>query len=244
MLKLRNSRGLSRNDMGILLGVSGTTVKRWEKGEALPTMIDIIHICNEFNISLEEVFEGQVNIDREVNRKLSKVDVGIESINSEISNLKDQLTLMRAEKANTNIADMDESDMTWIVLLIVHIVVTAVGFLCNVMFRMPYMIAFAFSIMYVVMISYLMIRKKENKKILKLFFLYSLFLEINMLLNYVLFADVTPGIINNIEIVSINGAMYGFRMIDLHNMELLLCICSTVYVSWIVFCGYHLIKGK
>ena len=55
MISLRNSRDLSRDEMGRLLKVSGKTIKRWEKGETLPTMVDIIHICNEFNISLEEV---------------------------------------------------------------------------------------------------------------------------------------------------------------------------------------------
>ena len=56
MIKLRKSRDLSRDEMGSLLGVSGRTIRRWENGEQLPTMNDIVHICNEFDLSLEEVF--------------------------------------------------------------------------------------------------------------------------------------------------------------------------------------------
>lgn len=35
LIRLRNSRDISRNDMGRLLGVSGATVKRWERKESM-----------------------------------------------------------------------------------------------------------------------------------------------------------------------------------------------------------------
>lgn len=56
LLKLRKSRDLSLDEMGSLLHVSGRTVRRWENAEVTPTMSDIINICNEFNISLDEFF--------------------------------------------------------------------------------------------------------------------------------------------------------------------------------------------
>jgi hypothetical protein len=44
--------------------------------------------------------------------------------------------------------------------------------------------------------------------------------------------------------LAINGAMYGFHIIDFYNMKLLLGICIIIYTFWIVFCGYHLIKNN
>ena len=53
---LRRSRELSQNEMGKLLNVSGRTIRRWEAGTAIPTMDDIVKICNEFGIKLEDIF--------------------------------------------------------------------------------------------------------------------------------------------------------------------------------------------
>ena len=69
-------------------------------------------------------------------------------------------------------------------------------------------------------------------------------IEINLLVNYVLFADISPNIIMNIELMLFNGAMYGLRIFDYYNMPLLLYICLVVYTSWILFCGYHLINNR
>ncbi|MBR0475158.1 MAG: helix-turn-helix transcriptional regulator [Erysipelotrichaceae bacterium] len=92
LARLRNSRDLSREDMGELLGVSGRTVKRWENGESIPSMEDIIHICNEFGVSLKEIFEGEISIDKEVDRKLSKVNSDIQSINDRMVTTEEKVS--------------------------------------------------------------------------------------------------------------------------------------------------------
>ena len=92
LARLRNSRDLSREDMGELLGVSGRTVKRWENGESIPSMDDIIHICNEFGVSLKEIFEGEISIDKEVDRKLSKVNSDIQSINDRMVTTEEKVS--------------------------------------------------------------------------------------------------------------------------------------------------------
>ena len=43
---LRKNRGLSQQEMAVLLGVSPRTVRRWENASAVPTMDDVINICN------------------------------------------------------------------------------------------------------------------------------------------------------------------------------------------------------
>ena len=209
-------------------------------------MVDIIHICNEFNISLEEVFEGQKNLDREVDRKLSKVDSGIESISNDISDLKDQFALIHEESVN-NQTDKEREDLTWLWLLIIHLAATTMGFLSYGMSMVgPYETLIS-SIIYVLAICYILYKKRNDMKCLRLFLLYSVVLEVNFLLNYVLFADMpveVPGVISNIELLAINGGMYGFCIFDYYHTEPLLLICSIVYTVWIVFCGYHIIKNN
>ena len=256
LTKLRNTRDLSRDGMGELLGVSGSTIKRWERGEVIPSMMDVVHICNEFNISLEEVYEGQISIEREVNRKLASVDSGIDSINdriastdetvsninNNINDIKEQLEKVSGQTIRMNEKETKD-DLTWLWLLIIHLGATTMGFLCYMMGRMGHFETFLSSIIYVVAICYLIYKKRNDMKCLRLFLLYAVVLEVNFLLNYVLFADITPLLIANIEVLSINGAMYGFHIIDFYNMKLLLGICTVVYTCWILYCGYHLIKN-
>ena len=97
------------------------------------------------------------------------------------------------------------------------------------------------SVLYATSISYLVFTNKNNYKNMRMIFIYAVILMINLLLNCLLFADVTPGVINNIELMTINGAMYGFRYFDMYNMKLLLSICTTIYTIWIVYSGYHLV---
>jgi transcriptional regulator with XRE-family HTH domain len=66
LVKLRRSRDYSREDMSHLLGVSPRTIQRWEKGDVMPTMDDLVNISNEFNISIEELFAGETNADKEL----------------------------------------------------------------------------------------------------------------------------------------------------------------------------------
>ena len=250
--KLRRSKDLSLDGMGELLHVSGRTVRRWEKGEILPTMEDVVNISNEFNISLEEIYNGEINIDREVNRKLSQMGSNIESIGQKITSaeeavknisdgvieIKDQIT------RSTDIKGENWENLTWMKLLITHLVCTGASFLCYVMWRLRLEIAFLFAVFYVGYLTWLIIKEKNNYKSQKLFFLYSIILLLNFLVNYVLFADITPGVINNIELMLVNGAMYGFRLIGLYNMILQLIECILVYCFWIVYTGYNLIRKK
>ncbi len=242
LIKLRYSRELSRDGMGKLLGVSSKTIRRWEKGESLPTMVDIVHICNEFNISLEEVFEGQRDIDREIDRKLSKVDMGLESINGEISEIKNQFVhLCSGNNCKDNV---HEHNLAWLWLVTIHVIATTIGFLCHAMALIGYCKSFASSIVYMAMIYYCIHRNRNDSKTLKMIILYAVILMVNMLLNYIIFVDVTPGIISNVELLAINGAMYGVSILDWHNMTLFLIICIVVYSSWVAFCTCHYIKNN
>jgi transcriptional regulator with XRE-family HTH domain len=250
--KLRRSRDLSLEAMGELLHVSGRTVRRWEKGEILPTMEDVINISNEFNISLEEIYEGEINIDREVNRKLSTVGSSIEAIDQKIvstdetvKKINDGIIEIKDHFLNSSDAiaqkEPQENSM-WIKLLVAHVIGVGAGFICYIMGSMRYIIAFLFTIIYVVYLTWIIITERNNRKTQRVFFVYSILLLVNMLINYVLFADITIGVINNVELMLVNGAMYGLRLLDLDNMSLLLFECVVTYGFWIMLSGYCLIK--
>ena len=240
----RTMRCLSRDAMGDLLGVSGKTIERWEKGLGTPSMEYVVRICNEFNLSLEEVFEGLMETNGDICEDTAATDIDIERLNSEIANLKAQLITMQKTGDELLARKKDENDLTWFWLLITHLVATTINFLGQMMSRTKISHDFWASLLYVIIISCLIYRNRDNQKSLRLFILYTVFIEVNLLVNFVLFYDVSPDVILNIELALFNGAVYGLRMFDYNNMTLLLCICLIVYNSWIVFCGYHLIKNR
>jgi len=51
---IRESNNISYDKMSNLLHVSERTIRRWENAEATPSIYDIINICDEFHIPLEE----------------------------------------------------------------------------------------------------------------------------------------------------------------------------------------------
>ncbi len=240
----RTMRGLSRDAMGDLLGVSGKTIERWEKGLGTPSMEYVVRICNEFNLSLEEVFEGLMETNGDIGKEAAATDIDIERLNSEIANLKAQLITMQKTGDELLVRKKDENDLTWFWLLITHLGATTINFLGQMMSRATIFQDFWASILYVIITTCLIYRNRDKQKSLRLFILYTVFIEVNLLVNYVLFYDVSPNVILNIELVLFNGAIYGLRLFDYYNMTLLLCICLIVYNSWIVFCGYHLIRGR
>lgn len=259
--KLRKSRDLSLDDMGDLLHVSGRTVRRWENGEITPTMEDIINICNEFNISLEEMFEGERNIDHEVDRKMTEVSTGIDQLNeivnstdktmnilSEgVNDLKEQIKLLNNEEHPRK----RDNDLTWLWLLLAHVVATVIGFICYAKGKRNYMTTFVSTILYISVISFLMYKNRNNHKNLKMLLVYSVVLGLNMFINIVLETNILqerelvsgkPGVIriDNIELLLVNGALYGLRHLGMRKIKLFIGLCFFIYSVWIIYCGYSL----
>lgn len=70
---IRQKKKLSQENMAELLGVSERTLRRWENGESLPTLEDAVNICNYFDISIEEFFQGQISVKKHVSRSAAKM---------------------------------------------------------------------------------------------------------------------------------------------------------------------------
>ncbi|MCR4643984.1 MAG: response regulator [Oscillospiraceae bacterium] len=57
IMKLREERGLSRNDLADELGVEISTVFRWEKGARLPDLVMLVRIVNVLGCEIEDLIK-------------------------------------------------------------------------------------------------------------------------------------------------------------------------------------------
>ena len=58
---LRKSKNISASKLGRMLGKAESTITAWERGERVPSMKDILAICNVFSCSVDEMFKMQVS---------------------------------------------------------------------------------------------------------------------------------------------------------------------------------------
>ena len=259
--ELRKERKMSLDEMGEILHVSGRTVRRWERGEQTPTMDDIINICNEFNLSLEELFDGTINHNREVDKKILQINTDMESISKSISSMDQEVkvlsrtvdALMEQIRIMNNESDLPDfhNDLMWLWLVLAHITATVTGFLCFVRESIGYQPAFVSTLIYIGTVSFLIWQSRYNHKNQKMFMLYALSLSVNMLLNVLLEKELfretgRPGVINlnNVELIIVNGAMYGLRHLGLYNTKRFLVLCFLCYGMWVFWCVYNLFKHR
>lgn len=50
---LRKEKGISTVNLGKVLGVSGSTITRWENGVIIPSIEHLFNIANYFNVSAD-----------------------------------------------------------------------------------------------------------------------------------------------------------------------------------------------
>lgn len=61
ILQLRKKLGYSQETLAEKLGVSRQTLSKWELGESLPDIISSSHLAEIFDISLDELINGDVS---------------------------------------------------------------------------------------------------------------------------------------------------------------------------------------
>ena len=91
LITLRKQKNFNQEEMADALNVSERTVRRWESGESLPSMDDIVNICNVFNLSLEEVFEGNGKFDKDMKSRIDQVSYDLGEINSRLSSTEQSI---------------------------------------------------------------------------------------------------------------------------------------------------------
>jgi DNA-binding XRE family transcriptional regulator len=52
---LRNASNTTLNEYATKLGVCTSSLRNWEKGYNLPTLENVVKICNTFNISINDL---------------------------------------------------------------------------------------------------------------------------------------------------------------------------------------------
>ncbi len=56
---LRRERGITQAELGEKIGVTNKTVSRWENGNYMPDIATMLSLCEEFEISINELLSGQ-----------------------------------------------------------------------------------------------------------------------------------------------------------------------------------------
>lgn len=107
---LRKSNNLTQEKMAEKLGVSRQTVTNWERGRNSPDVNMIDSICNEFNISIDELLYGENNSDsRDSEEKLDVILQELEVIKAKMNtqNLYDVYISYKRRNPYKDIEDID-----------------------------------------------------------------------------------------------------------------------------------------
>ena len=57
---LRATRGMTQENLAVLLGVSRQSVTKWESERAYPEMDKLLKICSVFDCTLDELVQGDL----------------------------------------------------------------------------------------------------------------------------------------------------------------------------------------
>ena len=67
--KMRKNKNLTQNELANQLGVSHKTISKWETGNWLPDIIMLKKISKTFNITIEELLDGNIITKEKTNSK-------------------------------------------------------------------------------------------------------------------------------------------------------------------------------
>lgn len=64
ILQLRKTKKMTQVELSELLSISHQAVSKWENGESLPDIEQLLRLANLFNLTMEEILLGQVDEER------------------------------------------------------------------------------------------------------------------------------------------------------------------------------------
>ncbi len=64
IIHLRTTAGISQEDLAEKLSVSRQSVSKWEMGQALPQIDNVLQLCEFFNVSCDQLLYDKINIDK------------------------------------------------------------------------------------------------------------------------------------------------------------------------------------
>ena len=90
--KLRKEKNMTQKDLADKLNITDRAISKWENGRGLPDLSLIKPLCEELDISINELLSGERLNKKEYNLKLEEnIEKTIEYSNSKIKNIKDKI---------------------------------------------------------------------------------------------------------------------------------------------------------
>lgn len=84
ILKLRNEKGMTQNDLADLIPVTRQAVSRWEQGKSIPDSYTLMILSDLFDVTINELLNGERNVkDEEVNMEKIALEIIDENISKE-----------------------------------------------------------------------------------------------------------------------------------------------------------------
>ncbi len=69
IIELRKKTGLSQEEFGEKLGLSRQSISKWETGEALPDVDNLILLSQKYNVSIDYILLGKEHSSTQINRQ-------------------------------------------------------------------------------------------------------------------------------------------------------------------------------
>ena len=110
--KCRKNKNMTQQDLAELLGVSDRTIGNWENGRNMPDLALFKPLCDELDITLNDLMSGEVVSKKEYQEKLEENIVN--TINFTNKKIKDKVIVQagctKYESKNMEIFDLIPSD--------------------------------------------------------------------------------------------------------------------------------------
>lgn len=84
----RKKKNLTQEMLGEKLGVTNKTVSRWETGKYMPDLDTLPGLCNQLDITINELISGEYIVEDNYNRQADKNVFGVLASNNSIRKRK------------------------------------------------------------------------------------------------------------------------------------------------------------
>ena len=104
LIKLRNEIGLSSTELADIIGVSKSSISKWENDADEPSIDALLKLSRFFRVTVDELLQGELGFDNDLKRLLSKYDLSQFDVPTLIKN-KDVKELVLYYKTAQRIKD-------------------------------------------------------------------------------------------------------------------------------------------
>ena len=230
LVSFRQARSMSADQLAKLCKVSTRTVRRWEKGETLPTIDNIMILCNNCGLSIDE-FMNSSTYSME-SKNIETVHISEEAITSEKSQ---------------NRRTMSTTDAI-LSILVIHALTAAILFVCSKTGVIHDIGQVIFALVYTIATSAIIWTSRRNRSAQLFILLYA-----SALLCFICFYLFTPAIkekyilYDPLIMAMVGPTVYLTSFAVMYLPELYLSVSCVIYTLWIIssltfLCHEYLLK--